>query len=27
MSLLNYNGLTVGSIIRPGDLLRIPRKN
>ena len=26
MALLNYNGLTMGSLIRPGDILKIPQK-
>lgn len=25
-ALLNYNGLTMGSVIRPGDVIKIPRK-
>jgi LysM repeat protein len=25
-ALLNYNGLTMGSLIRPGDILKIPQK-
>jgi membrane-bound lytic murein transglycosylase D len=25
-ALLNYNGLTLGSVIRPGDVIKIPRK-
>jgi len=25
-ALLNYNGLTMGSLIRPGDVLKIPQK-
>ena len=26
MALLNYNGLTMGSVLRPGDLIKIPQK-